>query len=127
LEDFVRWQLKNGLSLNFDAFDIHYLLRQPVLLENVTLCYTSEGNREIEESHLEEAKQQWNAENGGDPDTHSVVTTADEASSYLHVLTEPAAGSIMPVMTIITPSHHTRSGVSRLLCQRRPQAGCAAV
>jgi hypothetical protein len=30
-------------------------------------------------------------------------------------------------MTIVTPSHHTRSGVSRLLRQRRPQAGCAAV
>jgi hypothetical protein len=59
----MRWQLKNSLSLHFDAFDIHYLLLQPVLLENVTLHYTSVGTREVDESHLEEAKQRWNAEN----------------------------------------------------------------
>jgi hypothetical protein len=59
----MKWQLKNGLSLNFDSFYIHYLLRQPVLLENVTLCYSSEGNREVDKSQLEEARQRWNAEN----------------------------------------------------------------
>jgi len=59
----MRWQLKNSSSLYFDAFDIHYLLLQPVLLEDVTLHYTSVGNREVDISHLEEAKQRWNAEN----------------------------------------------------------------
>src|SRR5215472_13246022 len=60
----MRWRLRNGLSLNFDAFDIHYLAQQPLLLGNVTLCYTSEANRAVDEPHVEEAKQRWNAENG---------------------------------------------------------------
>ena len=59
------WQPGDGFALTFGTFAIPFLLPEGVPLDKVVLCYTSDGDRTVDEAHLGQARERWEAENAG--------------------------------------------------------------